>query len=88
MERFQSYEAAVKAGCSDIFKDAENDWRGYQPGEIVRYTPPPEPAKSAIAEEIESSPALAALMEEIAKLKGVTKDVLVVSLDSATVKTK
>lgn len=88
MERFESYEAAVKAGCSDIFKEAENDWRGYMPGEIVRYTPPPEQAKSAIVQEIESSPALTALAAEVAKLKGVTTDALVVSLDSATVKTK
>ena len=83
MERFGSYEAAVKAGCSDILKDADNDWRGYFAGEIQRPVAAPD-TRSEIAKEIASSPALTALTDELAKLKGVTKDALVVSLDTAT----
>ena len=67
----------------EIFVDGPGEWRCYPPGEIQRPVAAPD-TRSEIAKEIESSPALSALTEELAKLKGVTKDALVVSLDTAT----
>ena len=66
-----------------IFKDSDTSYRCYFAGEIQRPVAAPD-TRSEIAKEIASSPALTALTDELAKLKGVTKDALVVSLDTAT----
>lgn len=46
MKIVDSYEKAVALGASDIFRDAEDVYRCYMPGEIVREVveAPPEPA--------------------------------------------
>lgn len=46
MQIVDTYEKAVALGASDIFKDADNVYRCYMPGEIVREVveAPPEPA--------------------------------------------
>lgn len=78
-----SQKEAEALNPEHIFKDSDTSYRCYFVGEIVRPVAAPD-TRSEIAKEIESSPALSALTEELAKLKGVTKDALVVSLDTAT----
>ena len=83
MKTAKSFEEAKTLGAETIIKDSETEWRCYFAGEIQRPVAAPD-TRSEIAKEIASSPALTALTDELAKLKGVTKDALVVSLDTAT----
>ena len=80
-----SYAEAVALGASDIFKDADDRYRCYEPGEIVRPVPAVD-TRSDLAKEIDASPALTALANAVAKLEGVTKDALLVALDAEKAK--
>lgn len=86
MKEATSMEEAVRLYPGhEYYKDAEDSIRCYAPGEIAR----PEPVadtRTELAKEIDASPALKLLTEEIAALKGVTKDALVVSLDAKVTK--
>ncbi len=44
MKIVDSFEKAVALGASDIFRDAEDVYRCYMPGEIVREVVEAEPA--------------------------------------------
>ena len=87
MKIAKSQKEAEAMNPEHIFKDAEDSYRCYFPGEIVRPVAAPD-TRSEIVKEIASSPALTALTDELAKLKGVTKDALVVSLDPAAMVAK
>lgn len=83
MKIYESYEAAVADGVEHIFKDGPNEFRGYPHGEIVREVVI-EPEKSGIVREMESSPLLTAVIDELAALKKVTKEVLIASIEAKT----
>ena len=67
-----------------IFKDSDTIYRCYMPGERV-IAVVVEAEKSAIVREIESSPLSNALVEEIAALKNVSKEVLIASMEAKAV---
>ena len=64
-----------------IFKDSDTIYRCYLPGERV-IAVVVEAEKSAIIREIEASPLSNALVEEIASLKNVGKEVLIASMEA------
>ena len=66
----------------ELYKDSETEIRCYAPGEIVRPAPEPEPELSAVAKELAASPLMQAMVDEVAKLKGVTVDALVGTLEA------
>ena len=81
MKTETSLEAAQALGPDvEIYRDAEDSYRVYFPGEITRAEPPVD-TRTDIAKEIDASPALSALAGEVAKLKGVTKDALIGTLE-------
>ena len=82
MKKYTSYQAAVDDGAADIFKDGDDEFRGYAPREIVRPAPEPEPELSAVAKELAASPLMQAMVDEVAKLKGVTVDALIGTLEA------
>ena len=73
MKRFPGYE---------YYKDSETEIRCYAPGEIVRPAPIPEPELSAVAKELAASPLMQAMVDEVAKLKGMTVDALIGTLEA------
>ena len=77
-----SLAAAQKSGAETIIKDAEESYRCYFAGEIQRAVVD-EPEQSAIAKELDSSPALDALVAAVAGMNKVSKDDFVASLESA-----
>ena len=66
----------------ELYKDSETEIRCYAPGEIVRPAPIPEPELSAMAKELAASPLMQVMVDEVAKLKGVTVDALVATLEA------
>lgn len=80
-----SQKEAEAMNPEHIFKDSDTSYRCYAPGEIAKPAPVAD-TRTELAKEIDASPALALLTAEIAALKGVTKDALVVSLDAKVVK--
>ena len=66
----------------ELYKDSETEIRCYAPGEIVRPAPIPEPELSAMAKELAASPPMQVMVDEVAKLKGVTVDALVATLEA------
>ena len=78
-----SLKAAQALKPEHIYKDSDTSYRCYFAGEIAKPAPVAD-TRTELAKEIDASPALTALTDELAKLKGVTKDALVVSLDTAT----
>ena len=80
-----SLKAAQDLKPEHIFKDSDTSYRCYFAGEIAKPAPVAD-TRTELAREIDASPALALLTAEIAALKGVTKDALVVSLDAKVVK--
>ena len=66
----------------ELYKDSETEIRCYAPGEIVRPTTDPEPELSAVAKELAASPLMQAMVDEVAKLKGVTVDALIGTLEA------
>lgn len=82
MKTYTSYAAAVAAGAETIIKDSDTEFRGYMPGEIQRPEPPQAIERTPIEEELAASPALRALVDEIAKLKSVSKEKLVSDMNA------
>ena len=66
----------------ELYKDSETEIRCYAPGEIVRPAPIPEPELSAVAKELAASPLMQAMVDEFAKMKGVTVDALIGTLEA------
>ena len=66
----------------ELYKDSETEYRCYAPREIVRPAPEPEPELSAVAKELAASPLMQAMVDEFAKLKGVTVDALIGALEA------
>ena len=75
---------ALASGAESIIRDG-NVWRCYMPGEIQRPEPPPPTAADAIKQELAASPALDALADAVAKLKGVTKEALAAEMEASRV---
>lgn len=86
MKTETSFEAAQAHGPDvEIYRDAEDSYRVYFPGEITRADPPVD-ARTDIAKEIDASPALSALAGEVAALKGLTKDVLIGGMEAKRIR--
>ena len=79
-----SQKEAAALGAEYIFKDSDTSYRCYLPGERV-VAVVVEAEKSAIVREIEASPLSNALVEEIAALKNVSKEVLIASIEAKAV---
>ena len=82
MKEATSQKQAESYGPGDIYKDSDTEYRWYALGEIVRPEPIPEPELSAVAKELAASPLMQAMVDEFAKLKGVTVDALIVTLEA------
>ena len=83
MEKATSLADAMKRFPGwELYKDSESEIRCYAPGEIVRPAPIPEPELSAMAKELAASPLMQVMVDEVAKLKGVTVDALVATLEA------
>jgi len=65
-----------------LYVDAPDSIRVYFPGEIPEPAPMPEPERSAVAKELAASPLMQAVVDEVAKLKGVTADALIGTLEA------
>ena len=85
MQIATSLKAAQDLKPEYIYKDSDTSYRCYFEGEIAKPAPVAD-ARTDLAREIDASPALKLLTEEIAALKGVTKGALVVSLDAKVAK--
>ena len=81
MKIVASQKEAAALNPEYIFKDSDTSYRCYLPGEIVRAVVV-EPEKSSIVREIDASPLSNALVEEIASLKNVSKEVLIASMEA------
>ena len=82
-----SYKEATALNPEYIFKDSDTSYRCYLPGERV-VAVVVEAEKSAIVREIEASPLSNALVEEIAALKNVSKEVFIASIEAKAVTVK
>ena len=82
MKTATSLEQAQSFGPGDIYKDSGTEYRWYALGEIVRPEPIPVPELSAVAKELAASPLMQAMVDEVAKLKGVTVDALIGTLEA------
>lgn len=81
MKIAKSIEEARSWNPEHIMLDSPTEIRCYFEGE--RQQPEPvEDTRSALAIEIEASPLLAALVDEMAKIKGVSKELLISDLEN------